>query len=179
METSKKPLISAVAGIGVSDRAVGNGPKELLYYVPEDLKRYRSLTDDQVVIVGRKTYESMTETYKVPMATRYHAVVMTRDPEFKAPGITVAHSADEALSFAKELAQTHNKEIFVIGGSNIWEALLPSIDRLYLTLFHGDKTGDRFFPDYSEFTTVLEHEKKVDQKTGLAFEYLTIERPTT
>lgn len=91
----KEPIISIIAAIG-SNRELGRNNK-LLWHIPEDLKRFKQLTSGHPIIMGRKTFESIGR----PLPNRLN-IIITRDPEFKAEGITVVHSLDEAIKIAAE-----------------------------------------------------------------------------
>jgi dihydrofolate reductase len=134
--------ISLIAAIG-KNRELGKGNK-LLWHIPEDLKRFKELTHGHVVIMGRKTHQSIGR----PLPNRLN-IVITRDPNFFVPGVVTAHSLQEALDTAME---REVNEIFIIGGGQIFEEAISRADKLYLTVI--DQTfpdADTFFPDYFEF----------------------------
>jgi len=163
----KQPIISAIAAIGARNRALGRG-NDLIWKIPEDMERFKKLTTGHPVIMGRKTYESIGR----PLPNRTN-IVVTRDTGYVAAGCVIAHSVDEALEKARAVEQ---KEIFIIGGSYIFNEALPHTNRLYLTLVDSDEEGDVYFPEYEkEFTHELERE---DHQTsdGLHYTYLTLER---
>jgi dihydrofolate reductase len=142
----KHPRISLIAAIGIRTHALGKDGK-LLWHLPNDMGRFKSLTTGHTVIMGRKTWESIPEKFR-PLPHRTN-IVITRDSNYSAPGATTVHSLEEAL----ETAQSNEEvEIFVIGGAQIYEEALSRADHLYLTLVDSDEEGDVFFPDYSEFT---------------------------
>ena len=88
-----------------------------------------------------------------------------------APMVYFVESLQQAIARAKEL---DSEEVFVIGGGEIYKQALPFTDRLYLTLIEGEKEADVFFPDYSEFTKVISHDKH--ESEGLVYEFVTLER---
>jgi dihydrofolate reductase len=160
----KKPRISMVVAVD-DKRAIGkdNG---LLWRIPRDVKRFVTLTTGHAIIMGRKTYESIGKA--LPNRTN---IVITRDENFSAPDIIVAHSLNSALEKAKEIEQ---EEIQIIGGGQIYEEALPLTDRLYLTHVHGDFQGTVFFPSYEEFNQELEHENFEEDE--YKFTFLTLEK---
>ena len=161
-----KPLVSAIAAIGARNRALGRGG-DLIWKISKDLARFKKLTSGHPIILGRKTYESIGRA--LPNRTN---IVVTRNPDYEAKGCIVVHSIEEALKKAREVEDT---EIFIIGGSYIFEAALPNIDRLYLTLVDSDEDGDVYFPEYeTEFTKEISRE--VGEENGIGFTYLTLER---
>ncbi len=150
-----QPRVSAVVAIG-RDRVLGKDNK-LIWHIPEDLKRFRNITRGHPVIMGRKTFESILEVLGRPLPERPN-IVITRDPGYQpsykgmpiVEDMIVVSSVEEAIENAKDL---DTEEVFVIGGGQIFEAMLPVIDKLYLTLIEDDKEGDSFFPEYEkEFT---------------------------
>lgn len=159
-----KPVISAIAAIA-ENRALGKDNK-LLFHIPEDMKRFKELTTGHVVIMGRKTYESIGR----PLKNRTNIVVTRRStPEVE--GITVKHSIEEAIEYAKTIEK---EEIFIIGGGEIYTQALPFTDRLYLTIVKGSPEADTFFPEYTEFRKIVFREaKKFDT---YEYEFLTVEK---
>ncbi|MDO8498015.1 MAG: dihydrofolate reductase, partial [bacterium] len=141
--------ISMIAAIG-KRRELGKENK-LLWHIPSDMKRFRQITVNHAVIMGRKTYESIGR----PLPKRTN-IVVTRDINFKADGCIVVHSLEEGI----EVGKTHEKEeLFIIGGAQIYTQGLQYADRLYMTLIDGEFDADAFFPEYSEFTKVVSEEK--------------------
>lgn len=168
-QEAMSPRISLIAALG-TDRAIGkdNG---LLWHLPGDLKRFKSLTSGHPVIMGRKTWESLPEKYR-PLPGRFN-IVVTRSGWYEAPGATTAFSFPEALSYAKEAEGSD--EIFVIGGGEMYRAALPFASRLYLTLVDDNTPGTITFPDYSDFTNELSRE--AHEESGIGYEWVTLERP--
>ncbi|MCP4661456.1 MAG: dihydrofolate reductase [bacterium] len=127
----KISLIAAMA----ENRVIGRG-NELPWHLPADLKRFKALTTGHVIVMGRKTFESIGK----PLPNR-HSVVITRNPEYRAPGVSVVRNLEGALEKA-----AGDDEVFVIGGATIFAQALPRADRLYLTLVHAEPPGDVKFP---------------------------------
>jgi dihydrofolate reductase len=130
-------LIVAVAENGVIGRGGG-----LPWRIPSDLKTFRRLTLGKPIIMGRKTYQSIGK----PLDHRDN-IVVTRDPAFRAPGVTVATSLETALEMARVLAVAKSiNELMVIGGADLFRQALPVADRIYLTRVHAEPAGDARFP---------------------------------
>ncbi|MCL5774940.1 MAG: dihydrofolate reductase [Patescibacteria group bacterium] len=164
MNTPKISLIAAIA----KNLAIGKDNK-LLYYIPEDLQRFRKLTSGHAIIMGKKTFESIRSK---PLPNRTN-IVITKDPSFEAPGCIVAHSVEEALAKARE---TEKEEIFVIGGGSIYAQTIEQADKLYVTVIdrvHED--ADAFFPAYPEFTKIVHEE--TSQHDGIDFTWYELEKP--
>jgi len=161
-----KVKVSLIAVIASENRALGKDNK-LIYHIPEDLKRFKQLTSGHVIIMGRKTFESIGQ----PLPNRI-SVVITKDPDYYAEGIEVAHSLEEALRLAS-LAQGNN-ELFVIGGGQIYQEAINVADKLYLTVVEGNPEADTFFPDYSEFKKVVSEEQR--ESDGYKYKFLVLEK---
>lgn len=122
--------------IGVNNR--------LPWYLPEDLKRFKSLTQGKPLVMGRKTFESIGRA----LPGRLN-IVITRDPHYQREGIRVCHSLDEALQLADHQALIDGAdEIMVMGGGEIYRQALVVADRLHLTEVDVEVEGDAFFPDF-------------------------------
>jgi dihydrofolate reductase len=146
------PLISIVAAIG-ENRELGKDNK-LLWHIPGELPRFKTITMGHPIVMGRKTFESIGRV----LPGRLN-IVISRSTEHNLSGISTSclfvTSIASALTLAKEYDQD---EIFIIGGGQIYEQALPFVDRLYLTVVHSTFDADTFFPDYSQFTKVIEKE---------------------
>lgn len=123
------------------NRVIGRN-NSLPWYLPEDLRYFKRVTLGKPIIMGRKTYESIGR----PLPGRMN-VVITRDPEWRADGVTVVATLEEARQRAGAQAEIDGQEeIMVIGGGEIYAMALPDTDRIYLTQVHADIDGDAFFP---------------------------------
>ena len=148
-------MISIVAAMD-SKRGIGKNNR-IPWHITEDLIHLKNLTKDKIVILGRKTYESMEEYYDKsgrPLPGRLYLVV-TRDSDFK----PTRENAKAVSSIEEAVKTAGDQEAFVIGGAQIFEQTLPFADKLYLTVVDGDFGADTFFPDYSEFTKVLSEQE--------------------
>jgi len=170
------PRVSMVAALG-QGRELGLA-NELLWHIPEDLRRFKRLTLGHPVIMGRKTFESIVGMLGHPLPERLN-VVVTRDTKVREllgdylnGSVRIANSIEEALSIAK--AADHS-EVFVIGGAQIYAAALPYTDRLYLTLINDSKEADAYFPDYERVFT-----KKIAEQSsnhnGLTYRWVDLEK---
>lgn len=167
--SAKRGRISIIAALG-KNRVLGSGG-QLLWRIPDDLKRFKALTTGHSVIMGRKTWESLPEKSR-PLPNRTNIVVTSQD-EYQAPGAHVATSLEDALQKARE--DSGNEEIFVIGGGQLYAEALPHVDRLYLTLIDDVKEGDTFFPPYEQaFTKKLAEES--GESNGLSYRFVILER---
>jgi dihydrofolate reductase len=161
--------ISAIAAIGKTTRVLGKD-NDLVWDIPADLERFRNMTREHPIIMGRKTWESLpAERRPLPKRTN---IVVSRNADYDAPGAIVVTSVEDAIAKAKEAPG--NDEIFIIGGSGIFKDGLPYTNRLCLTLVDDESEGDVHFPEYPEFTKVVEHESHPEHTPP--FEYVTLER---
>jgi len=154
-------VVSLIAAMG-ENRVIGRGGG-LPWHLPDDQKYFKRLTVDHTVIMGRKTYDEV----KRPLANRRN-VVISRNPAFHPPGVTVVPNLAEALA----LGATES-EVFVIGGAEIYRLALPRADRLYLTVVHASPEGDTYFPPFDESAWVLESEElhPADERHEHAFTF--------
>ena len=158
-----KPIISIIAAIG-ENRELGRDNK-LLWRIPEDLKRFRVLTEGHPIIMGRKTFESIGR----PLPKRTN-IIITRQADYKAEGCIVVGSVEAAIAKAKEFDE---QEIFIIGGGEIYKQALPMVDKLYLTVVKGSFHADVFFPDYSEFAKIIKQETGSFENYNITYLELT------
>lgn len=162
MEKTIKTRLSAVAAIG-KNRELGKRG-ELIWRIPDDLKRVKALTMGHTLIMGRRTHESIGR----PLPGRSN-IVLTRNTDFLAAGCTVVHSLEEALNTT---AVQKDDEAFIFGGAELYKLALPQIDRLYLTLIDAtDAKAESFFP---EFASAFVVEKQYGQRehAGLKYEWV-------
>ena len=118
----------------------------LPWHLPDELRRFKELTMGHVLVMGRKTYESIGR----PLPGRT-TVVVTRKPDWRpgADGVLVAHSVAGAIAAGEAV----DDEVFVVGGAEVYAAALPLTDRLALTFVDAEPDGDTFFPpvDWEEW----------------------------
>ena len=161
-------MLSIIAAIDSKNGIGKNG--QLLFKIPEDFKRMKTLSMSHPIIMGRKTYESIGR----PLPGRTN-IVITHNVSLARSllaNVTVASSVEEALEIAKKSPGA--KEIFIFGGGEIFKQIMPQVDRIYLTKVEGDFNADTFFPDYSEFKKVLHQES--GQFENLKYKFVDLER---
>ncbi len=136
---------------------------KLLARVPEDMKYFKSMTLGKVVIMGRKTFDSLP---KKPLTNRVN-VVLTRDKNFEYEGVIVVHSVDEAL---KEAKLHMEDDVFIIGGEEIYKLFLPYCLSVYVTKFQQEFEADTFFPNLDEdLSWELVHVSEEKEHNGLRY----------
>lgn len=158
-------LIAAVA-----DNGVIGCRGELPWHLASDLRRFRELTMNHHLLVGRKTFESIGRA----LPGRRMVVISRAQPRLPA-GVVAADGLDAALRLAE---LTGDDEVFVAGGAEIYALALPRADRLYLTRVHASPEGDAFFPaiDFGEWRPTEREEGTVDERSPLPHTFLVYDR---
>lgn len=123
-------------GIGCNNKLLAN--------IPEDMKFFRNMTMNKVVVMGRRTLESFPN--QKPLRDRTN-IVITKNPNYKVNGAIVVHSMEE---LKEELKKYPSKDIFVIGGASIYESLLDWCDTAYITKIDYSFQADTYFPNLDE-----------------------------
>lgn len=128
------------------------------WHLPAELKHFRQVTRGQVVVMGRKTHESIGK----PLKGRVN-IVLTRDAAYEAPGCEVRHSVTELLA--------DERPLYVIGGAELYRQFLPYADQLILTQIDQEFEGDTFFPAWepAEWEVVEEIHHPRDEKNPYDF----------
>ena len=143
---------------------------KLIWHLPADLKRFKQLTSGHVIIMERKTFESLGTV----LPNRKH-VVFTQNNDFVVDNenVEVVHSMLEIKEYID-----NDEENFVIGGAMIYNLLMPHVTKMYVTEINQDFEGDTFFPKINENVwKVTEREKGVtDENNKLEYEFVTYER---
>ncbi len=162
----KISLIVAMA----SNRVIGLNNK-MPWHLSADLKKFKKITMGSPVLMGRKTHESIGK----PLPGRTN-IIVSRNPEYRQDGCLVFNDLKTALKKACESAD----EIFVIGGSDLYEAILPITDAIYLTVINREFQGDTFFPelDLNDWSEVAREDIKDDPDVAFSYSFLKFEKQT-
>lgn len=128
-------MISIIVAVS-ENMGIGKN-NELLWHIPDDLKRFKKLTIGKCVIMGKKTWESLP---KRPLPGRKN-IVLTDDPDELFDSAFTAYSVEDALE-----KSVNEEEIFIIGGGSVYSQFMPLADRLYITHIHKETDADIFFP---------------------------------
>lgn len=131
-------LISLIVAAGTNN-AIGKD-NQLLWHLPKDLQFFKKTTWAMPVIMGRKTFESLSGK---PLQGRLN-IIITRQRNWQPEGVTVVHSLDDALFVA---SSADYKEVFVAGGGEIYREALLQADKIYLTRVLAAPEADTFFPE--------------------------------
>jgi len=147
--------------------AIGKN-NDLLFHLPNDLKRFKEITSGHSLIMGRNTLLSLP---KWPLPNRRH-IVITDKKEDVFPGCELVFSIDEAIEKVK-----YDAEAFVIGGGMVYRQFYPVAGKLYLTLVHKSFDADVYFPEI-DFSAWNETSRKdfYDEKNNFNYSYLDLKR---
>ena len=128
--------------LAASENNVIGKDNKLPWHLPDDLKYFKNLTWGLPILMGRKTFDSIGK----PLPGR-KSIVITRNDAWQHEGVEVVHAINDAIQRAEGFGA---KEIFVIGGAEIFKTALPAAARIYLTRIHHQFDGDVFFPEIKE-----------------------------
>ena len=167
--------IISIAAVG-KNGVIANG-QDLPWEIPEDMKFFRDATRDQIVVMGRKTFQALGKA----MPNRENAM-LTRDKSFVAPGVRVFSQLDSAIQFYQNDSNWSEKTLFVIGGAEIYRLAIPYLDEIWLTEIDQGFEGDVFYPDFKdgkllrhEFE-IIETKRQQDQASPYRYSFLKYAR---
>lgn len=163
MENRELTIIAAVS----INNVIGNKNK-LIWKLSNDLKRFRNLTTNHSVIMGRKTFESLPN----PLPDRDN-IVITRDTNYSKPNIQVCSSIEDAINLTKTDTQP-----FIIGGGEIYSQTINIVDKIELTRVHEEFDGDAYFPEIplDIFELINEENYNSDLENEFDYSYLTYKK---
>jgi dihydrofolate reductase len=150
-----------------ADEANGIGKNnQLIWHIPDDLKRFKALTMGRKIIMGRKTYDSIGR----PLPGRDN-IVVSRQHDLQLPGCTVVQTLEQAMALTLP-----DEEAFVIGGSEIYRQLLPLCKRLYLTRVFSSNDADAFFPEIDDSWLIEKISPRFETESGLEYQFIDLFR---
>jgi len=163
MENRELTIIAAVS----INNVIGNNNK-LIWKLSNDLKRFKNLTTNHSVIMGRKTFESLPN----PLPDRDN-IVITRDTNYSKPNIQVCSSIEDAINLTKTDTQP-----FIIGGGEIYSQTINIVDKIELTRVHKEFDGDAYFPEIplDIFKLINEENYNSDLENEFDYSYLTYKK---
>lgn len=165
-----KPTYRVLVSV-TSDWAIGKDGA-MLVRNPADMKRFKELTWDHTVIMGRRTLESLPHGAALPHRTN---IVLTRKGSMEAEGVLVARGLKEA----KALVAPDESEVWIVGGEAVYRSFLPCVDECLVTLNHVERPdADTWFPNLDEIPgwELVKREEGGVTPEGVAFDYLTYRR---
>ena len=140
--------MTKVSLIVAMDKNMGIGrDNDLMWHLPNDMRFFKETTENQIVVMGRKNYDSIPEKYR-PLPNREN-VILTKNTSFEASNCSVFHSLDAALSAYQS---DKNRKFFIIGGGQIYKLALEAkiLEEMFITHIDGNYDADTFFPDFNE-----------------------------
>lgn len=161
-------IISLIVAIGKNNE-IGKDNR-MLAHMPADLKHFKEITSGHTVIMGRKTFDSLP---KGALPNRKN-IVISRNKDLQIESALVYSSLDYAL-----IKMIDEKEVFIIGGAEIYRQTLPGADKLYLTRIHAEfPDADTFFPEinFRDWKIVSQETFPPDEKNPYAYTFLELER---
>lgn len=163
-------MISLV--VAKSENNVIGNDNQLIWHLPNDLKHFKEITSGHPIIMGRKTFESIGR----PLPNRTN-VVITRNKDWQADGVVVAHSLESAIEKAKAI----DEEIFIIGGGKIYEQAMELADILEVTEVEHDFEGDTHFPviDTEIWKEISRETHSKDEKHPYQYSFVRYQRIKT
>lgn len=157
--------------VAIAENNIIGGDNNLLWHIPEDLKRFKAITSGNTIIMGRKTFESLPGV----LPNRKH-VIITRDENYSVDNenVEVIHSLSEVINKYKNSSEP----AFIIGGGEIYKQLIHNVDNLLLTKVFKSFDGDTSFPqiDLNEFAVDFESEILTCEKNGLQYQFIDLVR---
>ncbi|MGY3749467.1 dihydrofolate reductase [Vagococcus acidifermentans] len=160
-----------IAAIWAQDEQglIGKNHK-LPWYLPNDLKFFKKMTENNTVVMGRKTFEGMDSK----LLPNRQTIILTHKPDYHVEGALVMHSIQEVLDYAEKFEGI----TFITGGGEIYKLFLPYTDVLYRTFIKHTFEGDTYFPyiDWYDWNMVSVSEGEVDEQNIYPHDYETYQR---
>ncbi|MEP6617132.1 MAG: dihydrofolate reductase [Ginsengibacter sp.] len=156
--------------VAAAENNVIGKQNQIPWHLPNDLRFFKNKTWGMPVVMGRNTYESLDK----PLPGRIN-VVLTGKDDWKRDEVLVAHTIDEAIKLA---CGTDCKEVFIIGGGEIFKQSIEMANKIYLTRVHAEVDGDVYYPffDESKWTMISSDPRAADDKHAFAYTFQTWER---
>lgn len=156
--------ISIIAAVA-ENNTIGNN-NALIWHLKEDMKYFKEKTTGHHIIMGRKTFESISGGKPLPNRT---SIIITHDKNYERDGIIVCHSLEEAI----EKCQNED-EVFIIGGGQVYKEAINICDNLYITKIHKDFEGDIKFPEIDgNKWKIINCDKHYSEKNCFNYSFLT------
>jgi dihydrofolate reductase len=160
--------ISAIVAIG-KNRVIGKN-NSMMWSIPSEQKHYLDIVGDNHYLLGRKNFEANKTFHE-----KRKSLILSRNQKISLPRPSFS-SYEAALEYSKN---QNEKELFILGGAQIYELSLPHINRLYLSIVDYEQEGDAYFPDHTQFDWKVVEKKtfhKNSHDTPIAWEFLHLEK---
>ena len=146
--------------VAVAPNNVIGKENKIPWHLPSDLANFKRKTMGQTIIMGRKTFESISVKLK-----NRTIIVLSKDMDYQPKGILVANSKDEAINLAPK-----DQDIFIAGGENVYKEFLEEAEEIQMTNIYQEFEGDTFFPALSKEWHIFDESKGLkDQRTGVEY----------
>lgn len=148
------------------------------WYIPEDLKKFKQLTNNEIVVMGRKTFESLPNG---PLKNRIHVVITNQTKYYQLNDKNIYYcNFENSLTLLENLKKQMNKHIFIIGGSQIYKTYFPYCLKFYITVVNNNTNGDVYFPFelsiFDQSTFVKKKDEIITSVKNISYRYLEFER---
>ena len=159
--------VSSIVAMG-NNRVIGKN-NQMMWHVPSEFNHYRKLLGEHLFVIGRKNYEG-----SVNKLNSKRAIILTRNLNYDS-NLMVANSPEESLELAHKLGE---KELFIMGGEQVYREFMPIIDTLYLSVINFQEEGDTYFPrhEHINWKTKRFFEKEVDGETPISWKFFELVR---
>lgn len=131
---------------------------QLPWHLPEDLQFFKEKTKGKIMIMGRKTFDSLPK----PLPSRFHIVITRQNMESQHPLVKYVNDFNQALELSKTLQGEWPEEVFIVGGGEIYKQTLPYVDFVYLTIIEKDFAGDAYFPELPKTFALVEKNQRTE-----------------
>ena len=157
--------------VAIAQNNVIGGDNKLLWHISDDLKRFKKITSGNTIVMGRKTFESLPGV----LPNRKH-IILTRDKNYTVdnPSVEVIHNINDIINNFKNSPV----EVFIIGGGEIYNQFINSVDKIYLTKDFKNFEGDTTFPeiDYNNWNITFDSEIFTDEKSNINYQFINLEK---
>lgn len=152
--------------VAISENFAIGKDNQLLWHFPEDLKYFKTHTLGKIMIMGRKTYDSLGK----PLPKRFHVVISRSEIKSEFSNVYFVKTIQEAIDFAKTKIGEYPEEVMVVGGAEIYQQTRLHCDLLYVTRIPGQYEGDTFYPANFNEGFSLKNLQKSEQHQNLVYE---------
>lgn len=158
-------IISIVVAVAANN-AIGKD-NQLLWRLPNDLKHFKEITTGHTIIMGRKTYDSVGK----PLPNRRNIIITRQNINIE--GCEVVNSLDAALALCAD-----EREVFIVGGAEIYKQAMKATDCIYLTIVHQNFDGDTYFPEIKkdEWKETNREDHQPDEKHQFSYSFITLDK---
>lgn len=179
-------MIALIAAVS-KNRVIGKNGK-IPWILPEDMAHFKSLTTGNVLIMGRKTFEEMGK----PLQNRFSIIISTTKNwnSRNWSNCATVKNFDDALKLAKKITEEEidcpgldsilnpffNTNIFICGGSSVYEKAMPLVEKMYLTEIHQEFDGDAYFPQFDESSFEKIIEKPAEKNPDFSYDFVSYSR---